>query len=338
MECNNISEISYFNAIYRLYLYNVLMNRLPTLSQLRHLVAIADLSSFSKAADACFITQASISASVKELESGLGETLIERTKRSVRLTQLGEEVTRRARDILNQTEDLVGVVAAAGAPLSGKLRLGIIPTISPFLLPRVLPQLAKQYPNLDLSVTEDQSAPLVAKLRAGNLDALVLAFPYPVDGMTSTLFANDPFLVALPRRHPLTAKERLTARDLKGETLLLLDQGHCLRDHILGAGGVSSTSVSSAMQATSLHTLVQMVEGGMGLTLIPKMAVDAGILRGTKLQVRPLETARASRQIGLAYRPTSPRTEDFALLADILRDELGTPIPRQSANYTHNPE
>jgi LysR family hydrogen peroxide-inducible transcriptional activator len=296
--------------------------RLPSLTQLRHLVAIADEGHFSKAAQACYVTQSSISASIKELETILGETLIERTKRSVRLTSLGLEVVARARRVLNQTSDIVDLAAASGQPLSGSMRLGIIPTISPFLLPRVLPALRRAYPSLKLQLREDQSARIVEALGRGDLDALLLAFPYPTPGMERHIFASDPFTVALPKDHPLNDKTKLTARDLKGEKILLLDEGHCLRDHILASGGISEDLVASDYQATSLHTLVQMVASGAGLTLLPQMAVDAGITRGARLTLKPLEAKSASRQIGMAWRPSSPRQQDFALLADYFEKNL----------------
>lgn len=296
--------------------------RLPSLKQLRHLVAIADHGHFGRAAQSCFVTQSSISASIKELEAVLGQVLIERTKRRVALTPLGADVVARARILINQAEDIVDLVAASGSPLSGPLRLGIIPTISPFLLPRVLPALRRAYPGLKLSLREDQSARIVEALGHGDLDVLLLAFPYPTPGMERHIFADDPFSVALPKGHPLTDKDRLTARDLKGEKILLLDEGHCLRDHIIASGGISSTLVSTDFQATSLHTLVQMVVGGAGLTLLPQMAVDAGITRGTGLALRPLAAKPASRHIGMCWRPSSPRKQDFALLTEFFRGEL----------------
>ncbi|TNE57564.1 MAG: hydrogen peroxide-inducible genes activator [Alphaproteobacteria bacterium] len=301
--------------------------RLPTLTQLRHLVILSETSHFGRAAEAAHITQSTMSASIKELELTLGQTLIERTKRQVQITPLGREVIARAKDILNETEDLVALVSAAQGVLTGTLRLGIIPTIGPFLLPRIWPILHRDYPDLKLELREEKTGQILNALTDGHLDAALMAFPYETNEFERLIFADDPFLVVLPKNHPLCEKERLTTRDLKKESLLLLDQGNCLRDHILSASGFREGALSQNMKATSLLTLVQMVGAGFGLTLLPKMAVDAGLLRGTGLQVRPLEAGKSSRRIGLAFRKSSPRKQDFETLSTLLRDELGTPLP-----------
>lgn len=298
---------------------------LPSLRQLRHLVAVAEFGHFGRAAESCFVTQSSLSASIKALETLLGRILVERTRRRVMMTPLGSEVAARARRLLADAGDIVDLVAASGAPLAGTLRLGVIPTIGPFLLPRVMPALRRAYPELKIYLREEQTAPLIEGLAAGALDLLLIAFPYPVPGMETHVFATDPFFVAFPPAHPFADRERLTGPDLRGEELLLLDDGHCLRDHALRVRGIGAPP--AGFQATSLPTLVQMVDGGLGLTLLPKMAIDGGIVRGTRVQTRPLEGRGASRRIGLAWRPSSARKDEFALLADVFRDELGTPLP-----------
>lgn len=303
-----------------------ILKRLPTLIQLRHLVAIADHGHFNAAAEATLVTQSTVSASIKELETLLGATLLERTKRTVRLTALGEEFTSRARTILRDAGDLVDLAEAAGEPLTGALRLGVIPTISPFLLPRVLPAVRLAFPELKLYLREDKSANLIESLTGGDLDLLVLAFPFPTPQLETHIFAEDPFWLAFPRGHSLGQKERISARDLKKANLLLLEEGNCLRDHILAAG--ASVSASN-YEATSLHTMIQMADNGLGLTILPKMAIDAGLVRGTRLEVRPLEGRHASRTIGFAWRKSSPRAADFALLSDFFRDELATPLPKR---------
>lgn len=302
------------------------LKRLPTLIQLRHLVAIADRGHFNSAAEATLVTQSTVSASIRELEALLGVTLIERTKRIVRLTRLGEEVTMRARGILRDAGDLIDLVEAAGAPLTGALRLGVIPTIAPFLLPRVLPALRRAYPDLKLFLREDKSANLVENLNGGDLDLLVLAFPYPTPNLETHIFAEDPLWLAFPRQHPLRNKERILASDLDKESLLLLEEGNCLRDHILGA---TKNLTASGYEATSLHTMVQMVDNGLGLTILPKMAIDAGLLKGTRVEARPLEGRNSVRTIGFAWRKSSPRVPDFRLLSDFFRDELATPLPKR---------
>ncbi len=298
---------------------------LPSLKQLRHLVAVADQGHFGRAAAACFITQSSLSASIKELETLFGRVLIERTRRSVMLTPLGAETVARARRVLTEVEEIVDLVTASGDPLSGPLRLGVIPTIGPFLLPRVLPAIRRAYPGLKLYLREETSARLMEGLARGDLDLVLLAFPYPTQGFETTLFADDPFWVAFPQGHWCAGKERLTGADLHGEALLLLEEGHCLRGHALAACRLTDDESAVEFQASSLHTLVQMVVNGLGLTLIPKMAIDAGITKATRVQTRPLDAE--ARQIGLAWRPSSPRKEDFARLAAFFRDELATPLP-----------
>ncbi len=303
------------------------MKPAPTIRQLRHLVAVADRRHFGRAAQACFVTQSTLSASIKELETVLGATLIERTKRSVMVTPLGREVVARARAVLREVEDLVDAVGAAGEPLSGPLRLGVIPTIGPFLLPRVLPALREAHPALRLYLREEQTAPLLERLAAGDLDVLLLAFPYRSGKVATFIFADDPFWVAFPREHAFAGRERIEPADLAGETLLLLEEGHCLRDHALNVCELDGAERAGEFQATSLATLVQMVDNGLGLTLLPKMAIDAGITRGTKLAVRPLAAEAVSRQIGLAWRKSSSREREFTLLGGFFRDELATPIP-----------
>jgi len=302
--------------------------RLPTLTQLRHLMAVSEHRHFGKAAEACFITQSSLSLSIKELESVLGEMLVERTRRSVLMTPLGEEVVARARKIITDVEDITDLVRAAGSPLSGVLRLGIIPTIAPFLLPRTLPKIRRAHPELKLYLREGHTADLIHQLISGDLDLLILAFPYPTGGLETLLFADDPFWVAYPKGHPGCTAERVAPAALREEALLLLEEGNCLREHALGACQLSAASANVEFQASSLHTLIQMVDNGLGLTLLPKMAIDGGIAKASKIALCPLEGKGTSRQIGLTWRTTSARRQDFILLADFFRDELATPLRR----------
>ncbi|NQV84478.1 MAG: hydrogen peroxide-inducible genes activator [Rhodospirillales bacterium] len=299
---------------------------LPTLTQLRHLIAVADHGHFGHAAEACFITQSSLSASIKELETTLGRVLVERTRRSVMMTPLGLDVVRRARKAVVDVGDIVDLVHAAGAVLSGPLRLGVIPTIAPFLLPRVMRAIGKAHPELKLYLREEQTARLIEGLGAGDLDLLLMAFPYSTDGLETAVFADDPFWVAFPKGHWCAAKERVSILDLKTEELMLLGEGHCLRGHALGLHARGATISTGDFQASSLQTLMQMVDNGLGLTVLPKMAIDAGITRGTGVQVRPLEGTIISRQIGFAWRAASSRRADFARLGEFFRDELATPL------------
>lgn len=290
------------------------MKALPTLRQLRYLVALAEHCHFGRAAEACFATQSTLSAGLQELEALLGVILVERTKRRVMLTPLGEEVVARARQVLQGAEDLVDIAQAAHQPLSGILRLGVIPTIGPYLLPTALPRLRAAYPRLKLHLREDLTARLLDALATGQIDTALLALPYEAEGITTMELAEDPFVFAALSSHPLAAKASVSNADLAETELLLLEEGHCLRDHALAACRLGGKA-SSAVMATSLHTLVQMVANGLGVTLLPKLAVDADILRGTDLITRPLAEP-ASRGIGLVWRASSPRGEEFRALGN----------------------
>ena len=299
---------------------------LPTLTQLRHLIALNEHQHFGRAAEACFIMQSSLSTSIKELERTLGQPLVERTKRKVMMLPLGIEVIDRARHVVRDVEDISDLANAASAPLSTPIRLGVIPSIAPFLLPRVLPALKKAYPNLKLYLREAQSAPLVRQLEDGELDLLLLAFPYSTHDLECNIFAEDPFWIAFPKGHPYSQKEHIHIQGLDPESLMLLEEGHCLRDQTLSAFGPVPPQIQTDFQASSLHTLVQMVDNGLGLTVLPKMAVDTGITKSTRIQVRPLDGPYTSRQIGLTWRKTSTRKAEYEHLASFFRDELATPL------------
>lgn len=303
------------------------MEPLPTIRQLRHLIALAETTHFGRAAEACAITQSSLSASIRELETVLGRRIVERSRRSVVLTPLGAEVVARAREVVSRTQGIVELVQGAGAPLSGTVRLGTLPTIAPFLLPRALPPLRASYPDLRLYLKEQKSADLVDAVRGGALDVALMAFPYPTGDLSVRVFAEDAFWVAFPRDHDLAELERISAASLEGESLLLLEEGHCMREHALSVCGAAARGAGPDMQGSSLHTLVQMADNGLGMTVLPKMAIDAGITRGTHLAVRPLEGAVVARRIGLAWRRHSAQERDFQLLAGFLEGELATPLP-----------
>ncbi|CAA7627948.1 HTH-type transcriptional regulator EstR [Candidatus Terasakiella magnetica] len=294
-----------------------MQTHLPTLRQLRYLVALAEHRHFGRAAEACFATQSTLSAGLQELEALLGVTLVERTKRKVLMTPLGEEVTARARLLLRGAEDITDLVHAAQVPLSGPLRLGVIPTIAPFLLPRVLPGLRTEFPRLRLLLREDLTARLLERLSNGELDVALLALPYDAPDLNMLALAEDPFVLACLPDHPLAAKAEISGIDLAGCELLLLEEGHCLRDHALAACSLPAPSRGDGMLATSLGTLVQMVANGLGVTLLPRLAVDCGILAGTALITVPL-AGGGSRQLGLAWRRSSARQAEFRLLGSRL--------------------
>jgi len=296
-----------------------LVRVLPTLRQLRFLVALADRRHFGQAAEACLVSQSTLSAAIQELELGLGVVLFDRTRRSVAPTGIGLEIAERARAILKQTEDLVDVALAAHDPLSGPLRIGVIPTIGPFLLPRALPRLREAAPDLKLYLREEKTAPLVDRLEAGQLDAAILALPAPLDDLESEDIAVDPFFVVCPRDHRLAALKSVRPADMATEDLLLLEDGHCLREHALAACELEGARRNLAFQGTSLHTLVQMAAGGLGVTLVPEMAIGSGLIAGLDLNVAPLAGDRPWRRIALVWRRSSGRKETFRRLAALLR-------------------
>lgn len=292
----------------------------PSVRQLKYICAVAEHRHFSKAADACFVTQSTLSAAVRELESRLGVMIFERDRKSVRVTPLGERLVRQARVVLGEVEDFVGLAGACGEVLAGELRLGVIPTVGPFLLPRLLSALRESYPKLRLYLREDVSERLVRQLRQGQLDLLILAFPYPLPGMETAPLFRDEFLLCLPPGHALERAERVRQRQLRGERLLLLEEGHCLREHALEACKLDGGDANLAYQGTSLHTLVQMVAGGLGVTLLPALSVQADVLGGTRLALKPIAGGDASREVGMAWRRSDPRRTDYLSLAAFIRD------------------
>jgi LysR family hydrogen peroxide-inducible transcriptional activator len=291
----------------------------PTLKQLRYLVSLAEERQFGRAAGACHVTQSTLSTGIRELETALQVPLVDRSSsRTVVFTPLGEDMVRRAREILGLADDLVDAARSGAEPLSGPLHLGVIPTISPFLLPRIMPSLRRALPKLQLYLREDMTHRLVAEVEDGRLDAAMLALPYDCEPLETVSLFEDPFAVALRRDHPLADQAAVPLDRLAGEPLLLLQDGHCLREHALAACGLADRRQRNAFEATSLHTLVQMVDNGLGITLLPRLALQAGILQGTDLITRPLagESGGASRGIGLGWRRGTRRAAEFRLLGD----------------------
>lgn len=293
---------------------------LPTIKQLQYLVALHRTRHFGKAAEACFVTQSTLSAGLRELESALNVTLVERNRRVVRFTPLGDSIVERAHRLLAEADSIVELARAAGTPLASTLRLGVIPTIAPFLLPGLLPALRSRWPELKLYLREEQSGPACEALSRAELDCLLLALPYACGDIEHELLFDDPIRLAF---HPADfpgAPDRVSPDAIDDRQLLLLEDGHCLKDHALAACSRAAFRPDRSVLGTSLHTLVQMVANRIGMTLLPQMAIDAGILDGTDVITRPLDSPAASRQIALAWRPTSPRADEFRLFAHSLRD------------------
>ena len=292
---------------------------LPTLKQLQYLVALADHGHFGRAAEASFVTQSTLSAGIRELETLLDAHLVERTRRVVRFTPLGDRIADRARRILADAEDLAALAQMESKPLTGDLRLGVIPTIAPFFLPRALPALRKAHPNLRLFLREEPSSGACDALQKGQLDCVLLALPYGCGEVETEKLFDDRLLVAAHKDDETLAAESVAAGEIDGDRLLLLEDGHCLKEHALAACRRPEFRTEASVIGTSLHTLIQMVDNRLGLTLVPQMALDAGLLRGTDVEVRPLE-GNASREIALIWRKSSPREAEFRMLAKALVD------------------
>ena len=294
------------------------MTPLPTIRQMQYFAALAEHRSFSRAAEICHVSQSSLSAAIRALEDAVEAQLVDRSGRIVALTEAGEAVLARVRTILTDTQELGAIARCDRVPLAGKLRLGVIPSIAPFLLPRALPSLRGRYPELRLYLREGITRVLLEDLKDGRLDVVLIAFPYQVEGLETELIGRDPFLFAAPREHPLASRSAVRPQELAAEPLLLLEDGHCLRQHVLSVAG-SAPPGAAEVRATSLTTLVQMADNRLGPTLLPRIAVDAGITAGTELAVVPVDGAGASRDLGLAWRRRSRRAADFRLLAAHLR-------------------
>lgn len=294
------------------------MAALPSLRQLGYLVALAQHLNFTRAAAACFVTQSTLSAGLKELEATLGASLVERDRQSVLMTPLGLEVAERARRLLAAAGDLATLAAAAAEPMTGTLRLGAIPTLAPFLLPRILPGLRAKYPQLKLLLREDVSANLLQRLADGQLDFALLALPYDTgDMLLRPLFDDEFWLVGREDDAELKSRRARVAAPA-AEKLVLLEEGHCLREHTLAACSRAESANRSGVEATSLLTLVQMVESGIGLALLPEIALNSGLLKGTRLVARPLTPPAPKRSIVLLARRSSARRAEFAALGDFI--------------------
>ena len=293
---------------------------LPTLRQLQYLKLLAEHRGFGRAAEAAHVTQPTLSAGIQELERTLGAPVVDRARTGIILTPVGEEALRRATVILNEAEELVEAAKNGGQPLTGRFRLGVIPTIAPFLLPRALPLLRQKFPKLRLFLREDLTHRLIASLKGGQLDAALIALPYDMAGLAWAHVSDDELLAAVPADHPLAAARSASPEALEREGMILLEDGHCLREHALAACGLKPPRASEeSFAATSLPTLVQMVGSGLGVTFLPAMAVQAGLTRDAPVAVRPIEAKDPSREIVVAWRAGSNRELEGKLLAETLR-------------------
>ncbi|WP_183648095.1 hydrogen peroxide-inducible genes activator [Brucella daejeonensis] len=294
---------------------------MPNISvrQLHYFLALVQVGSFSRAADMVGVTQSTLSAAIQTLEAELGVKLIDRSGRRMQLLPAGEDFMARARNIVALIEELPEHARQAERPLTTRLRMGVIPSIAPFLLPKVLPATTCAFPELQLTVREGITRSLLDSLRSGSLDVALVAHPYDLDEFEMVELGQDPFFLAVSRDHALANRDRVDASDLRDQPFLLLETGHCLREHVMAAIGSKPTQTDSGVHATSIMTLVQLVDFGMGVTLLPEVAVKAGVTRGTNLSIVRYEGQNNFRSLVLVWRANAARRSEFQLFASHLR-------------------
>ena len=292
--------------------------RLPSTKQLQYFVALVDHEHFGRAAEASFVSQSAFSNAIKELETTLNAHLVDRTNRQVTITALGQQVATQARLVLRDVGDLVEIASGGRQPLTGELRLGVIPTIAPFLLPKVLPRLRREYPDLRLYLTEEQTHRIYERLMDGDLDLLLLALPWEMRGVDVLPLYNDPFRLACRKGTDRIDPKNYRFNRLNADSILLLEDGHCMRDHALAACKIRDMQKVQRFAASSLLTLIEMVDADLGISFLPAMAEDSELLKNTHIELYP-RTESSYRQIGLAWRKGSGRVEEFGLLGDSLK-------------------
>jgi LysR family hydrogen peroxide-inducible transcriptional activator len=286
---------------------------------LRYLVALADERHFGKAAERCYVSQPTLSAQIRKLEEYLGVPLVERQPRRVTLTEAGQRVVERARRLLLEADAIVELAKTDRDPLSGALKLALIPTVGPYLLPHVARRLKRELPRLKLMLYEYQTAPLLEKLRAGEIDMGILALPVALDGLEAEPLYDEPFVLAVPAGHRLAEQERVRVDDLKGETLLLLEDGHCLRDQALEVCSRIRVQEEQDYRATSLETLRQMVAAGHGVTLLPQLAAESPVGSARGLRAKPFARPAPARTIGALWRKSTTRMPAITAIAAAIR-------------------
>lgn len=303
-----------------------------TLQELRYLVALADKGHFVRAAEACNVGQPTLSTQLKKLEDYLGVTLFERNKHQLRATPIGEQIVERARRALDVIEEIRELARRDHDPMSGPLRLGVIPTLGPYLIPHLLPAIRHLASKLHLYLREDLTVNLLERLRHGTLDAVLLALPVRGEDIEAMSLFREAFVVALPKDHALAQQRTISESELAGENVLLLEEGHCMRDQALAICGVSSSDQREELKATSIETLRQMVAAGVGCTLLPQLAAMPGVgsIHNGMVQIRPFEAPEPTRTIGLVWRHRYPREATIRGLADLILTNLpaaAQPVP-----------
>lgn len=296
------------------------MHILPNLRHLRFLVALEESLHFGRAAQACFVTQSTLSAGIKELELQLGSPVAERSKRHVILTPTGHRVAARGRLLLKEAEEIMAIGHEFASPMSGRIEIGILPTIGPFLLSRLVPFVTKKYPELKLSLREDKTGALLSRLKEGRLDLVLMAFPYAAVGLETLTLFSDSYRFVCNTDHPLARHEVIRQADLIDQSIMLLEPDNCLHSHALPVLEDLPDIAQASFSSTSLHTLVAMVSCGMGSTFLPDLALNAGILKGSNTVVRPLENTASARSICLAWRKHSARASVYQHLGEIIKN------------------
>lgn len=297
--------------------------QLPTIKQLRYLVALAEHKHFGRAAKACFVSQSAFSIGIQELESSLRVQIVDRTHKRVVITRLGQEIVTQARLCLRDITTLVELAREHREPLSGTLRLGVIPTVAPFLLPKVLSGLRKTFPRLELLLKEDLTQRLYQDLMSGELDVMLYAVPYDIAGVDTLELFADPFLLAYREGTQLVDPQRYSFNRLNAQSVLLLEDGHCLRSHAIEACRIRDFTKVRPFTASSLFTLVQMVDNDLGVTFLPEMSVGTALLRGTRVKTQPLKE-KSYRTIALAWRSGSARGDEFRKLGEFIEQHRGS--------------
>jgi len=294
--------------------------KLPTIKQLRYFVALTETEHFGRAAETCFVSQSAFSNAIQELESLLEVQLVDRTNRSVTITAMGQQLATQARLCLRDVESLVEMARGQREPLTGELHLGVIPTIAPFLLPAALPKLRRKYPKLELYLHEDQSQRIYDKLMDGDLDVLLLALPYDMRGVEIMPLFQDRFALAYRQGTRRVDPDNYRFSRLDADSILLLEDGHCLRDHALAACKIRNTQKVRRIGASSILTLVEMVDADLGITFLPELARNSLILKNTRVRMKPLEE-NSYRTIGLAWRKGTDREEEFRMLGEFMAEQ-----------------
>jgi LysR family transcriptional regulator, hydrogen peroxide-inducible genes activator len=297
------------------YLYG---DKTMNLKDLKYLVALADTGHFGKAAERAFVSQPTLSAQLKKLEEYLGVKLIERQPKNMQLTEVGKQVVVRARRMLDEADEIIALGRSNTDPFGGKLKMALIPTIGPYLLPRVMQKIRKSLPHLGLMLYEYQTESVLTRLRDGEIDVGIMALPAPKDGLESRALYEEAFTVAMPNNHPLAAKSTIKVSDLKGQTLLLLEDGHCLRDQALEVCSRVDVREVEGFRATSLETLRQMVVAGFGVTLLPELAVESPFGSQRGLTIRQFAKPAPNRIVGAVWRKSSTRSEVIAAVCDVV--------------------